>query len=375
MWILDTLVAGNSLKHWGIALGVAIAAYLVMEMIRRVLVRSLGRFAAHTKVSVDDLVVHLLKGTRGFFLAVLAVYFATMVLTLPAQLLTVVRWALAIATVVQGGFWGDQIIGYLVSRHLSALGEDPAAATTLSALSLLGRLVLWSVLILFGLSNLGIQINTLIASLGIGGVAVALAVQRVLGDLLASLSIVLDKPFVIGDFIIVDDLMGTVEHIGLKTTRLRSLSGEQLVFGNSDLLNSRIRNYKRMAERRILFGFGVTYDTPRDLLEKIPGIVKELITSEPQTRFDRAHFKEYGDSSLNFEVVYYVLSADYNAYMDIQQRVNLELYSRFADLGIEFAFPTRTVYLVGQANQASQANQTSQAQAKAGQATQGGQGA
>ena len=181
--------------------------------------------------------------------------------------------------------------------------------------------------------------------MGIGGIAVALALQNILGDLFASLSIVIDKPFVIGDFIVVDQLMGTVEHVGLKTTRLRSLGGEQLIFSNNDLLKSRISNYKRMMERRIVFGFGVTYQTPPEKLPLINEIVREIIGKQEQARFDRVHFKEYGESSLNFEAVYFVLSQDYNLYMDIQQAINLEMFRCFQKEGIEFAYPTRTLFI------------------------------
>jgi small-conductance mechanosensitive channel len=194
----------------------------------------------------------------------------------------------------------------------------------------------------------GVEITALVASLGIGGIAVALAVQNILSDLFASLSIVLDKPFVIGDFIIVDNCLGTVEHIGLKTTRLRSLSGEQLVFSNNDLLKSRVRNYKRMAERRVVFSVGVTYQTPLEKLERIPTLIRDTIEAQPAVRFDRAHFQGYGDFALNFEVVYYVLDPDYNRYMDIQQGINLGIYSSFAEEGIEFAYPTRTLYIAGE---------------------------
>jgi small-conductance mechanosensitive channel len=179
----------------------------------------------------------------------------------------------------------------------------------------------------------------------VGGIAIALAGQNVLGDLFASLSILLDRPFVVGEFIVIDSLAGTVEHVGLKTTRIRSLSGEQIVMSNGDLLKSRIHNYKKLTERRIVFGFGVTYDTGYEKLAKIPAMVREVVTGVGKTRFDRAHFKEYGDSSLNFEVVYVVLDPDYNIYMDIQQKINLEIYRRFEEQGIEFAFPTRTLYL------------------------------
>ncbi|MCB0033710.1 MAG: mechanosensitive ion channel family protein [Anaerolineales bacterium] len=225
--------------------------------------------------------------------------------------------------------------------------EDHAAqVTTMRALAFVAKFVIYSIVLLVALDNVpGVEITTLIASLGIGGVAVALAVQNILGDLFASLSISLDKPFVIGDFITVGDDAGQVEQIGLKTTRLRSISGEQLIFSNSDLLNSRVRNYKRMQERRIVFSFGVVYSTPAAQLEEIPRRVQEIIEQQENARFDRAHFKSFGNSSLDYEVVYYVLSNDYALYMTIQQAINLALYRLFQEQEIEFAFPTRTVYV------------------------------
>ena len=185
----------------------------------------------------------------------------------------------------------------------------------------------------------------MVAGLGVGGIAVALATQNILGDLFASLSIVLDKPFVIGDFLIVGDFMGSVEYVGLKTTRLRSLSGEQLVFSNTDLLGSRIRNYGRMYERRVVFKLGVTYQTPREKLSRIPAIIREAIETQDNSRFDRSHFQAYGDFSLNFESVYYIGSPDYNLYMDVQQAVNLRIHERFEEESIEFAYPTQTLFV------------------------------
>jgi small-conductance mechanosensitive channel len=202
------------------------------------------------------------------------------------------------------------------------------------------------VALLLALDNIpGIEVDALIASLGIGGIAVALAAQNILGDLFASLSIVLDQPFVIGDSITVGEYVGTVEHIGLKSTRVRSLTGEQLIFSNSDLLNSRIRNYGRMEERRVSFTLGVTCQTPYEKLVEIPGMIQEIIAAQPQTRFGRAHFKAYGDFSLNFEIVYCMLTSDYDVFMDIQQGINLEILRRFAEEGIELAYPTQTVFV------------------------------
>jgi small-conductance mechanosensitive channel len=210
------------------------------------------------------------------------------------------------------------------------------------------HLLVWIVIFLLALQNFGVNITALITGLGIAGIAVALAVQNILGDVLASLSIVIDKPFVIGDYIVVDTFQGTVEDVGLRTTRLKSLSGEQIIFSNAELLKARIRNYKRMTERRATFTIGLQYDTPADKVERVPGIIHDLITSIPQTRLDRTHFQGFGDSSLNVETVYFVLVPDYNVYMDIQQQINLTLLRRFAAEGIEFAFPTRTVLIKGE---------------------------
>jgi small-conductance mechanosensitive channel len=214
-----------------------------------------------------------------------------------------------------------------------------------TALSFIGKLGLWSLVLLIALQNLGVEVTALLASLGVGGIAVALAAQNILGDLFASLSIYFDRPFVVGDFIIVDSLLGTVEKVGLKTTRIRSLHGEQLIFSNNDLLNSRIRNYKRMLERRILFSIGVVYGTAYEKLVRVPEILRDAIEREELARFDRAHFRGYGDSSLDFEIVYWVTLPDYNTYMDIQQRINFEIFRRFEEEEIAFAFPTRTVHI------------------------------
>jgi small-conductance mechanosensitive channel len=199
--------------------------------------------------------------------------------------------------------------------------------------------------LLLVLDNLGVNITALVAGLGVGGVAVALAVQTILSDLLSSLSIALDKPFVIGDFLMVGDMLGSVEYVGLKTTRLRSLSGEQLVFSNTDLLGSRIRNFGRMYERRVAFNLGVTYQTTREQIRKVPAIIREAIETQDRTRFDRSHFKEYGAYSLNFESVYYINGPDYNQYMDIQQAINLTIHEGFEREGIDFAYPTQTLVL------------------------------
>lgn len=205
--------------------------------------------------------------------------------------------------------------------------------------------IIWVIGALILLENLGVQISTIIAGLGIGGIAVALAAQAVLGDLFSYLVVVLDRPFDVGDFVIFDDILGTIEKLGIKNSRIRSLSGEQIIVPNSDLTSARVRNYKQMQERRIVFSLGLVYDTPADSLELVPGLLQDIVEAQEGVRFDRAHFKSYGDFSLNFEVVYYVLSPDYTVYMNTQQAINFAIFRAFEERGLEFAFPTRTVHV------------------------------
>jgi len=337
---------GNSLAQWATAAAIAVGAMLLFWAVGRLILRRLESVASRTRTDVDDLVAELLAKTKLLFVLLVGIWAGSRALTLSPTVDEWIREILVVGLLLQAAFWSTGVVNYFIERYRSDQVElDPDAATAMGALSFVVRVGIWSVFLLLALQNLGINVTTLVASLGIGGIAVALALQNVLGDLFASLSIVLDKPFVVGDFIIVDDLMGTVEHVGLKTTRVRSLGGEQLVFSNSDLLGSRIRNYKRMEERRIVFSFGVTYDTGHHRLKEIPETVRAIVESQERTRFDRSHFKEFGDSSLVFETVYYMLVPEYNVYMDTQQAINLELYRHFEEAEIDFAFPTHTVHL------------------------------
>jgi small-conductance mechanosensitive channel len=253
---------------------------------------------------------------------------------------------------LQAGLWASAGINFAFNQSIQKRKEqDASGTTTIKFLGFIARFILWIIVLLLVLDNVGVNITGLVAGLGIGGIAVALAVQNILSDLLASLSIVLDKPFVIGDLIEVDSLSGTIEYIGLKTTRVRSINGEQLIFSNNDLLKSRVRNYRRMSERRIVFSFGVAYQTPVEKLKDIDKIIRDIIEKTQNTRFDRVHFKEYGDSSLNFEVVYFVTNPDYKIYMDVREMINLEIFRRFGEADIEFAYPTRTIYLQNETKQ------------------------
>lgn len=342
---LDRVIYGNTLGEWAAALAILAAVTLGVWLIARVALRRVARWAKHTQTQIDDLITHVLRQTKLLLAFVIAVFVASLSLELPETVAQALERAAAIAIVLQGGVWASAAITFWVDRFSErTLAQDAAAVTTVSALSFIARLAVWAIVLLLILDNLGVEVTALLTGLGIGGIAVALAVQNILGDLFASLSIVLDKPFVIGDFLTVGDYKGSVEHIGLKTSRLRSLSGEQLVIGNKDLLESRIRNHGRMGDRRALFTLGVTYDTPRDKLAAIPDMLREVVDAHEPVRFDRSHLTRFGDYAIEFETVYHVTQPDYATYMNLQQAINLEIHRRFEETGIEFAYPTQLVY-------------------------------
>jgi small-conductance mechanosensitive channel len=346
MKYLDTEFAGVTLQNWLLGAAVAVGVFIALRIARAVLVSRLGKLTKRTSVQWDDAVVAALRKTNAVFLGIVSVYIAAAFFVPEGTIRGFLSAVAVFALIVQGGIWASAAIAsWLKSYRERKLDSDAGAVTTMGLIGFTARVAVWSGVLLLVLDNLGIKITTLLAGLGVGGIAVALAVQKILSDLFASLSIALDKPFVVGDFLIVDDLLGSVERIGLKTTRIRSLSGEQLVFSNDDLLKSRLRNFGRMYERRVVFTIGVTYQTPRRLLAQIPTMIREAVESQEKTRFDRSHFKAYGDFSLDFETVYYVLAADYNLYMDIQQAINLRIHEAFEREKIDFAYPTRLVYL------------------------------
>jgi small-conductance mechanosensitive channel len=346
--LLDRSWYGATLTQWLIALAVLGGVYLALSIVRRLISRHLYRLAARTSTEVDDLAAELVSRTRSYFIVVLALQAAVRFVAIPLGpgASAALRVVSVIVVLVQVGVWLNGLIGFGAEHYgRQRAQEDPGARATIQAVGYAARFVAWTLLLLTALRTFGVDITALVTGLGVGGIAVALAVQNILGDLFAALAIVLDKPFVVGETIHVDTIIGTVEHIGLKTTRLRSLGGEQIVISNADLLKSRIRNYKRMQERRVVFSLDVTYDTPPELVERIPGIVREVVESYSPTRFDRCHFLTWMESSLRIEAVYYVLDADYLKYADIQHAINIELLRRFAAHNIQFAFPSRTLHV------------------------------
>ena len=325
---------------------VAAAVFFVLWTARGIARRQFARLARTEATEVLEIPLQAASRTTLLFIAIVATFAGLAVYGLEDRWATILQKVVTIAFFWQAGLWAVTASGaWLDHRRKATIEEDKAAAGSIGIIRFVLRVLIWAMVLLLTLENLGVDITALVAGLGIGGIAVALAVQNVLGDLLASLSIALDQPFVLGDFVIMDDYMGTVEYIGIKSTRLRSLTGEQIVVSNADLLSSRLRNYGRMQQRRIVFTLGVTYETPRAKLKKIPDLLRKAVESQAEVRFDRAHFAKYGDFSLDFEVVYYVLSADYNAYMDVQQAINFRIHEEFEALGVEFAYPTQTLWL------------------------------
>lgn len=340
-------VLGNTLLDYAVALTVFFAFWGAIWAFKKIVIHRLQALAKWTSSDFDDFLVGEIGKIRGWFFAGVSFYAAAHSLTLPPKLDGLLWIGFVTVVTVRVVLFLQSLIAYGVERsYFRDHAREPASVAAVTNIVRLLKAILWLGAVVFLLDNLGFDITTAVAGLGIGGIAVAIAAQAILGDLFSSFSIYIDKPFRIGDFIIVGDLMGTVEHIGLKTTRLRSLSGEQLVFSNADLTASRIRNFKQMQERRVVFKIGVLYETTLDQARRIPGIVREVFQGMPQLRLDRVHFASFGDFALIYEIVYFVGSPDYNVYMDFQQGINLALKERFEAAGIGFAYPTQTLYVV-----------------------------
>jgi len=342
--ILNKVFLMNTVKDYIICLAALAAGFTVLKAARVLIVKRLKTLAEKTSTKLDDIAVSLLSN-KIFPLLYLGVFYMSIrTLKLSVAVFRIVKIT---GTAVLTVFAVQMIISaiaffidkFWVSRDERVRKEGLSGMTTTI------KVIVWSAALLFFLDNIGIEITSVLAGLGIGGVAIALAAQAVLGDLFSYFSIFFDRPFEVGDFVIVGEYMGTVEYIGMKTTRIRSLGGEQVIFSNSDLTNSRLKNYKRMLQRRVVFKVGVTYETPTEKLKIIPDIIKKAVEDAGNTVFDRSHFFSFGDFSLDFETVYYVKSGDYGKYMDAQQKINLSLKKEFEERLIDFAYPTQLVYL------------------------------
>lgn len=336
----------NTLRQYFISFVLFLCGIAVLFVFRAVILKHIKVFTKKTKTDIDEFIVGLFEKMALPLLYYFVFYLATRRLTISADIDKIMRICGIVFVTIQAIRLIIAIAGYATEKYLARQNRDnKITSQNFKTLLTVLKIILWGVGVVFLLDNLGFKISAVLAGLGIGGVAVALAAQTILGDLFSYFAIFFDKPFEAGDFIVIGDFLGTIEHIGIKTTRIRSLGGEQIVFSNSDLTGSRVRNYKRMDKRRVVFHIGVTYQTKLEQLKEIPSVIKNVIQNVDFTVFDRAHFFSFADSSLVFEVVYYVLSQDYNKYMDIQQEINFSIKEELERRSIEFAYPTQTLYI------------------------------
>lgn len=346
---MEYVILKNPVADWLVALAVMLVLAAGLDAAKSILARRLAALAARTDNRWDDIAVAALRATKLVVLGIVGIYAGASLLVVAPKAQVFLDRLTITALLFQVALWGDHALRTWLAATRAQRNEDPDRITSSAAITFLVRVTLWAVVALMVLDNLGVNITTLVASLGIGGIAIALAVQSILGDLFASLSIVLDKPFVVGDFIIVGTMLGTVEKIGLKTTRVRSLSGEQIVFSNNDLLKSRIQNLRRMESRRVVFQFGVSHLTPAPVLRELQAMIKDIVSAQPLVRFDRAHLSSIAAPVFSYEVVYYVDNTDYAVYMDTQQEIYLGLLDGLQARGVALALPVQTVHLAREA--------------------------
>lgn len=342
---LQTTVLDNRILDYLIFIAAFLAGIVSVRLVKGIILNRIKAWSETTSTTIDDFLISIFEKKL-----IPILYFGIFYISFNSLILAdSVSRAVDIAGIVILTFFGLNLIMALINYSLETYWirkeVDASRQRSLKGIITIVKVAVWGIGITFMLDNLGFEISAVVAGLGIGGIAVALAAQTILGDLFSYFIIFFDRPFEIGDFIIIDSYMGSIEYIGIKTTRIRSLGGELLIFSNSDLTNSRIKNYKKMEKRRVVFSLGVIYQTTSEQLKEIPVIIRNSIEKLEGTGFDRAHFASYGDFSLNFEVVYYVMNSDYGKYMDIQQKINLEIKEEFEKRGIEFAYPTQTLFV------------------------------
>lgn len=342
MKYLQTVIYGNTIEDYLITLASIILGIILVNFARIILLKIFEK--RFTENKWYEFIQKSIKRFLIPFLYLVTIYYSLSLLTIKDNINSILNIIYLIISTIFIIRLVNAAIVFLIKRYISKLNKDDTA-NRITPLTAFINFLVWVIGFLFILDNLGFQISTVVTGLGIGGIAVALAAQAILGDLFSYFVIYFDKPFEIGDFIIFDDKRGTIEKIGIKTTKVRSLTGEVLVVSNSNLTNARVHNFKQMQRRRVVFIIGVVYQTELEKLKKIPGIIKGIIESQEDTVFDRSHFFNYGAYSLDVETVYFVNGNDYIKYMEIHQAINLKIYEEFAKEGIEFAYPTQTLHI------------------------------
>ncbi len=340
---INTIYFGNTGKHYLYAIGLFILVFAILKLFERFILYRMKKLAKKTKNKVDDTIVEFLEhiGLPLYFFV--SLYFSVKILNISIQLQKVLDYMLLLFTVYYSVRAINKVIDYLTKKQVSKNDTDDDSLAII--LSKIVKGIVWIIAFLLVLSNIGVNVLSLVAGIGVGGIAIAFALQRILEDIFSSFSIYFDKPFEVGDFIIIGDDLGVVKKIGLKSTRIQHLQGQEVVVSNRELTSIRVHNYKKMEKRRISFSFGVEYSTPVKKLKKINELVTNAVDKQKLAKLDRVHFKKFGDFSLNYEVVYYLDSKDYNDYMNTQQAINFELVNEFNKNKIEFAFPTQTLYV------------------------------
>jgi small-conductance mechanosensitive channel len=348
--ILQFEFLGNPVVNWGLAVITFLVTLTVLPIVKGFIAARRRSWTPNDRLqfhSAIELTALLVARTSRVFLFAVALFLASRHLVFPPRLERVIEIVIVCLFWLQAGLWAMAAVRFGIDRRRArSTGLDSLLTGSMDIILFCAGLIIWAMVALLALDNLGVQIKPLLAGLGIGGIAIALAVQTVLSDLLASMSITLDKPFGVGDSLTIDNFQGTVEHIGIKSTRLRSISGEQIIIANADIIKSRVRNFGRMGDRRAVFQFGVNYDTPTDVLAAIPAEVRKIVEAQANTRFDRCHFLTYGDTALQFELVYFMTNSDFALYADTQQAINLALLDRLRELKVQLAAPTRALVYV-----------------------------
>ncbi len=345
--IMKIQVFGNEVLRWITALSIALFSTLLLIVLRRIIAKRIHSDEEDSVThSLRAMMAGVIQKTKLPILLLISLFIGSRILILPVDAKNTLRMLAGISLLFQLGLWANYFISLLVERIQEKNKDDKNAVSGALLISLIARVAVWTAVLLVILDSAGVNVTTIVTGLGVGGIAIGLATQKVLGELFASVSIILDKPFKEGDYVFIGEDSGIVERIGMKSTRIRSLDGEMLIFSNSELLNQRIRNYQPLIERRQKVQLGVEYDTPYEKLVTIPAMLTEIVANTPQTRFVRAHFFSYGDSALIFELVYYVEVPDYQTFLDINQAINLAVFKRFSEEGLVFAFPTQTLHLI-----------------------------
>lgn len=347
--LMSMAIFGNPVWKWGLAILITFIFFILAGFFKRFAEKNLRALASKTDTHIDDYLFEMLSTISPIFVLGISLYIATKIIYLSQNVNETIAQIFLLTIFWQLTKWAALIANKIFTRYkdIKTNDKDMHGVTAINGLNAITKFAIWLIFLMLALDNLGVDITALVAGLGIGGLAIALAAQSILGDLFASLTIMIDKPIALGDYIVVDNFMGTVKSIGIKSTKIESLTGEEIIISNSDLLNSRLRNYQkdRMQKRRTTIELGVVYETNYEELARIQTILKEIVESFHSTEFIRASFVEFADFSLNFELVYDVLSPDYPEYIQTNHNIRLKIFETFQKEGIQFAFPTRTIHL------------------------------